>query len=443
MQTSRPSSVSHKPAWSPQSWRSQPVHEQRIIYADESHLHAVLTRLSELPPLVTPARIEAARKRYAAAARGEAFLLLGGDCAESFDDTKDHIIAQKIELLYSQARRIEAATGLPVHIMARIAGQYSKPRSKLTEITSDGREVSAFRGHNVNGPAITDREPDPNRLLHGYWHSVAILHKLVSTGVPLATAHEALHLPFESSLTKGGYNTSATFLWIGDRTRQLDGAHLEYVRGLRNPIGVKIGPTTNATDVVQILESICGKDSPSEPGRVTLITRMGADQVKSKLPAILAAVKKSPYLPVWMCDPCHGNTFSHQGNKTRSLEVMLREVKYTIDALAAHGLHLGGLHLEQTGEQVVECVDAVPDELDHVDLRSNYKSLCDPRLSREQAQRFVDKVSDMLSDVEKVGKQRCRDGQEEYRARFLGTPPSVSPLELIPSLVHGVPRVSI
>ncbi|KAG8426771.1 hypothetical protein J3459_007819 [Metarhizium acridum] len=395
MQTSRPSSVSHKPAWSPQSWRSQPVHELRIIYADESHLHAVLTRLSELPPLVTPARIEAARKRYAAAARGEAFLLLGGDCAESFDDTKDHIIAQKIELLYSQARRIEAATGLPVHIMARIAGQYSKPRSKLTEITSDGREVSAFRGHNVNGPAITDREPDPNRLLHGYWHSVAILHKLVSTG------------------------------------------------GLRNPIGVKIGPTTNATDVVQILESICGKDSPSEPGRVTLITRMGADQVKSKLPAILAAVKKSPYLPVWMCDPCHGNTFSHQGNKTRSLEVMLREVKYTIDALAAHGLHLGGLHLEQTGEQVVECVDAVPDELDHVDLRSNYKSLCDPRLSREQAQRFVDKVSDMLSDVEKVGKQRYRDGQEEYRARFLGTPPSVSPLELIPSLVHGVPRVSI
>lgn len=237
-------------------------------------------------------------------------------------------------------------------------------------------------------------------------------------------------------MTKGNYNTSATLLWIGERTRQLDGAHLEYVRGIRNPIGVKIGPTTSGTDVIRILELICG-ENPSEPGRVTLITRMGANQAKSKLPAILTAVKNSPFLPVWMCDPCHGNTFSHRGRKTRSIEVMLREVEHTVDALAAHGLHLGGLHLEQTGEDVVECVDAPLGEQDNVDLRSNYKSLCDPRLSGQQARRFVEVVAEMLKRVEKTRKKhyKTHHGQDST-ALFRATSSGLPVREFLPSFVH-------
>lgn len=169
-----------------------PVHEQQIVYHDESHLHAVLTRLSELPPLVTPGKIEVARKRLVAAARGDAFLLLGGDCAESFDDTTDQIIHQKLELLDSQARRLEVAIGRPVQIIARMAGQYSKPRSTLTETTSSGRKVSAFRGHNINGPDLADREPDPKKLLLGYWHSVAILHKVGSSRYAATTTSKCV-----------------------------------------------------------------------------------------------------------------------------------------------------------------------------------------------------------------------------------------------------------
>jgi len=196
-------------------------------------------------------------------------------------------------------------------------------------------------------------------------------------------------------MTKGAYNCSATFLWIGERTRQLDGAHIEYVRGLRNPIGVKIGPSTKPIDVLNILEVLCG-DNPSEPGRVTLITRIGVDKVNTVLPDILKAVQNSSFFPVWMCDPCHGNTFSHHGVKTRCTATMLREVEQTIVILAAQGVTLGGLHLEQTGENVVECVDSVPLDTDDINLRDNYKSLCDPRMSRAQAQAFIESVAVML-----------------------------------------------
>lgn len=171
----------HRGEWTPTSWRLMPIHMQQVIYEDEVFLKQVLARLSELPGLVSPEQIEAARKHYAEAARGESFILIGGDCAESFDDTKDHIIAQKMDLLNYQAHHIEFVTGLPVHITARLAGQYAKPRSQPMEALPDGRLVHAFRGHNINGPGLSQREPDPRRLLHGYWHSLAVLHKLTSS----------------------------------------------------------------------------------------------------------------------------------------------------------------------------------------------------------------------------------------------------------------------
>ena len=196
------------------------------------------------------------------------------------------------------------------------------------------------------------------------------------------------------------YNTSATFLWVGERTRQLDGAHLEYLRGLRNPIGIKIGPSTTPVEVLTLLELLCG-DNPSEPGRVTLIFRFGADKVSTVLPPILQAVKNSQFNPVWMCDPCHGNTISRYGVKTRSMATMLGEVKQVIAMLAAHGMHLGGLHLEQTGEEdVLECVET-EDFGEDVKPGENYKSLCDPRLSGAQARTFVARVAEMLVAVER------------------------------------------
>lgn len=174
-------SSARRPGWSATSWRSMPVHAQQAVYEDDQLLEDVLSRLAGLPPLVNPDDVEAARAHYAAAARGEAFLLVGGDCAESFDDTKDHIIGQKMNLLANQARHIESTTGVTVHITARLAGQYSKPRSQLMETLPDGRQVHAFRGHNINGAAESDRKPDPKKLLHGWWHSLAVLHKLKSS----------------------------------------------------------------------------------------------------------------------------------------------------------------------------------------------------------------------------------------------------------------------
>ncbi|KAF2806141.1 class II DAHP synthetase family protein [Mytilinidion resinicola] len=382
----------HSKEWSRDSWKSMPIHEQGIAYPDMAHLNHVLQRLAELPPLVSPASIESAREQHAAAARGEAFLLVGGDCAESFDDIKTDIISQKVSLLANQANHIEAVTGLPVHVTGRMAGQYSKPRSQLIETLADGRRVSAFRGHNINGPDIADREPDPQRLLPGYWHSVAIMHVL-STAEKVHTAHEALHLPMEAALTKDRSNTSATFLWVGERTRQLDGAHLEYVRGLRNPIGVKIGPSTSPADLLNTLGRLC-YDREGEEGRVTIITRFGAEKVGAVLPALVEAVRASPFRPVWMCDPCHGNGFTKSGVKTRKTTTLLSEVAQTIRILDRFGAHLGGLHLEQTGEEVTECVG--PESLVSDDLGKHYTSLCDPRLSGTQAMWLVERVAEIV-----------------------------------------------
>ncbi|KAK4141748.1 class II DAHP synthetase [Dichotomopilus funicola] len=434
--------LTQRRAWSPTSWQSSPTHAQQVLYPPHTHplLAITLARLADLPPLVNPSTIDTVRSNHAAAARGEAFLLVGGDCAESFDDTTDAIVGLKMDLLNRQAEVLERALGekVPVHVTARLAGQYSKPRSQLMETLVDGRTVHAFRGHNVNGASAEDREPDPRKLLHGWWHALAVLHKLSSSLMntdkkqrkPIYTAHEALHLPLETALTTPTtrYNTSAAFLWIGERTRQLDGAHLEYARGLRNPVGVKIGPTTTPEEVIAVLTLLSGPldskegEERGEEGKVTLIPRLGVDKASIVLPPILRAIQASGLpAPVWMCDPCHGNTFAvdtgPENNgavvKTRCPTTMLREVEQVIEVLGEFGVQLGGLHLEQTGEDVVECVDKGVLFLSSSSSSERYKSLCDPRLSGSQALEFVEKVAEMLVKARAMGEETEKQGVVE------------------------------
>ncbi|KAL5366538.1 class II DAHP synthetase family protein [Aspergillus floccosus] len=402
--------------WTPQSWRKRPAIAQEIEYKEPLALEEVLRTVASLPPLVSPVKIELARQHFAAAARGEAFVLQGGDCAESFQDVRPLIVQQKVQLLLEQSRLVSDALGLPVVTVGRIAGQYAKPRSCPFENLVDGTQVYSFRGENINGIHPHDRTPDPNRLLQAYFHSRATLDLMKacpalptppsgdSTAFPakelfrtnlldelgqgaIYTSHEALHLPYESAVTHGRYNTSATFVWIGERTRQPNGPHIEYVRGIRNPIGIKIGPNMRPQELVELLDIILPPQdgSDTQDGRVTLITRLGADQVETVLPPLIHAVRKAGHRPVWMCDPCHGNTKVTPGRiKTRCVETIVREIVRTFETHRAHGSFLGGLHLEQTGEFVTECVDAWESYCEQ-DLTTNYRSLCDPRLSYVQA----------------------------------------------------------
>lgn len=402
--------------WTPHSWRKRPSVAQEIVYNDPTAHDDVCDTLNSLPPLVSTVKIELARLHFRAAAIGKAFIIQGGDCAERFQDVRPLIVQQKVRLLQEQAQMIRNTLRLPVVAVGRIAGQYAKPRSCAFELCPDGSKVYSFRGENINGCHPDDREPDPYRLLQGYFHSRAtldlmksclsaptppsydstgsqereistndILHDLGHNSV--FTSHEALHLPYESAVTHGRYNTSATFLWVGERTRQLNGPHIEYIRGIRNPIGIKIGPSMKPQELVALLDAI-GPDETGtqyEAGRVVLIARLGADKVKSVLPEFIQAVREAGHRPVWMCDPCHGNTVStSSGIKTRCLDTMLQEVNLSYDVHQAEGSYLGGLHLEQTGEHVTECIDSWATGRD-MNLASNYRSLCDPRLSYAQA----------------------------------------------------------
>ncbi|KAF4264364.1 hypothetical protein KXW98_001963 [Aspergillus fumigatus] len=403
--------------WTPQSWRKRPAIAQEIEYKEPLALEEVLRTVASLPPLVSPVKIELARKHFAAAARGEAFIIQGGDCAESFQDVRPLIVQQKVQLLHEQSRLLRDSLGLPVITVGRIAGQYAKPRSCPFETLADGSQVYSFRGENVHGFHPDDRTPDPSRLLQAYFHARATLdlmkacpplrtppsvdaiaspgRDLFRTNLPgepgqgpIFTSHEALHLPYESAVTHGRYNTSATFVWIGERTRQRNGPHLEYVRGIRNPIGIKVGPTMRPQELVDLLDLIIRQPQDRhdpQDGRVTIITRLGADQVETVLPPLIHAVQKAGHTPVWMCDPCHGNTtVTPSGIKTRCVETIVREVIRTFEVHRASGSFMGGLHLEQTGEFVTECVDAWDTSCER-DLTTNYRSLCDPRLSYIQA----------------------------------------------------------
>ncbi|KAI9803145.1 MAG: hypothetical protein M1833_001216 [Piccolia ochrophora] len=394
--------------WTPQSWTSKPA-AQAVEYPDPLALEHACATLRTLPPLVSPLQIELAREQLRSVACGKAFIIQGGDCAESFHDLQYDLIRAKVELLSKQAHILASALSLPVIQIGRIAGQYAKPRSCPYEILPNGTKIVAFRGHNVNSEKIEERAPDPQRLLSGYFHSSATLNTIgqirqegtktpemmLTQSAQFHTSHEALHMPYESALTQGCYNTSASFIWLGERTRQLNGAHVEYTRGLRNPIGIKVGPTAEPSDIVALLDVL--SPNRSDIGHVTLITRLGAQNVDATLPWLIRAVQASGHTPVWMCDPCHGNTVAGaDGIKTRSVETMLEEVRRTWSTHRSMGSWLGGLHLEQTGENVGECVSG-DGTVDGMTRQGEYTSLCDPRLSAAQALRFVGKVSECIT----------------------------------------------
>ncbi|MFZ5830652.1 MAG: 3-deoxy-7-phosphoheptulonate synthase class II [Planctomycetota bacterium] len=430
-------------SWTPDSWQQKPV-AQRVEYPDAPALGAVLDALRRLPPLVTSGEVESLKLQLAEAARGDRFLLLGGDCAESFDDCRSEVIAAKVKILLKMSIVLVHGSGRRVIRMGRLAGQYAKPRSASTE-TRDGQTLPSYRGDLINrrGFTLEDRTPDPTLLLRGYERAALTLNflrALVQGGftdfrhpglwdlefVNLAresaeyrarmdsvvqsvrfmetlagrslsellsraeifAAHEGLHLDYEQAQTRqvprrqGWYNLSAHFPWIGDRTRAVDGAHVEYFRGIANPIGVKLGPRSTPEEVLALCETL---NPDNEPGRLTLIHRFGANEVERCLPPLLQAVHRARRLVLWCCDPMHGNTITaSSGLKTRNFDDILRELNAAFDVHRATGTVLGGVHFELTGENVTECIGGARG-LTEADLTKAYRSDVDPRLNYEQA----------------------------------------------------------
>lgn len=476
-------SPSHQ-AWSPDSWRSKPI--KQVPDLDPAAVAKATAELQHMPPLVTPKEILKLKSLLRDVARGEAFLLQGGDCAELFEYCNQPAIESKIKLLLQMSLVLILGCNKRVVRIGRMAGQYAKPRSSETETLEDGRVVPSFRGDILNSYDVDHRELDPARLVKAYHYSAATLNysRAASTSgiadlrrpldwdlghvqdpklktkysevvnalktslrfintigavgnsstldtVDLFTSHEGLILEYEQPLTRpyssakrpskastaapyGGqasasdvdieyFDTSAHFLWIGDRTRQIDGAHVEFFRGIANPIGVKVGPTTPTSDLLELLRTL----NPSrEVGKITLITRYGASKVRDLLPAHIRAVEDSEYAGsvVWQCDPMHGNTRSTAtGIKTRRFDDIFDELQETLRIHREQGSNLGGVHLELTGDAVTECMGGSED-LDEADLEVRYTSLCDPRLNEKQALELAFEISHHF---------RCQAREEE------------------------------
>ena len=441
--------------WTPSSWRSRPA-KQMPAYPDRAALEAMEARLAKYPPLVFAGEARRLRQSLALASEGQAFVLQGGDCAESFGDFTANVIRDTFRVLLQMAVVLTFGGSVPVVKMGRMAGQFAKPRSSDTE-TQEGESLPSYRGDIVNGPEFTKaaRAPDPARMELGYFQSAGTLNLLrafanggyadlhevhrwnldFAARSPLAaryqdlasridetlafmqacgmtslntaqvretdfyTSHEALLLPYEQALTRvdsttgDTYACSAHFLWIGDRTRQLDGAHVEFLRGIKNPIGMKVGPTMEADDLLRLIDRLNPGD---EPGRLTLISRMGADAVAQKLPPLLRTVQRAGRKVVWLCDPMHGNTISTASKvKTRSFDAILAEVHRFFDCHAEAGSWPGGVHVEMTGQDVTECVGGAH-RLTEADLGSRYETFCDPRLNAEQSLELAFLVAEAL-----------------------------------------------
>jgi 3-deoxy-7-phosphoheptulonate synthase len=441
--------------WTPETWRARPI-RQVPAYPDPAKLAAMEARLRRFPPLVFAGETRRLKTALATAAEGRAFVLQGGDCAESFADFTADTIRDTFRVLLQMAVVLTFGASVPVVKLGRMAGQFAKPRSSDTE-TVNGETLPSYRGDIVNAPEFTPeaRVPDPARMEFAYFQSAGTLNLLrafASGGYadlhevhrwnlgfversPLAeryrdlsgridetlrfmaacgmssentrdlretdfyTSHEALLLPYEQALTRvdstsgDWYACSAHFLWVGDRTRQADGAHVEFLRGVKNPIGMKAGPSTDPDEMVRIIETL---NPTNEKGRITLIARMGADKVSAKLPPLLRAVKRAGLNVLWLCDPMHGNTMSTAANiKTRSFDAILAEVRGFFDAHAAEGTWAGGVHVEMTGQNVTECVGGAH-RLTEANLTERYESFCDPRLNAEQSLELAFQVAEEL-----------------------------------------------
>ncbi|GAA1852889.1 3-deoxy-7-phosphoheptulonate synthase class II [Microlunatus capsulatus] len=427
---------------------------QQPTYADEGALADVIAKLRTLPPLVFAGECDDLRTKMASVAAGEAFLLQGGDCAETFEGVTADNIQNKLRTLLSMAVVLTYAAQVPIVKVGRMAGQYAKPRSSGTE-TRDGVSLPAYRGDAVNGFAFSpeSREPDPQRLLGVYnassatlnltrafvtggfahlrrvhsWNANFVLSSgagvqyqnladeidralafMVACGidddafrtVDFYSSHEALVMEYEHALTRidsrtrQPYGTSGHFLWIGERTRQLDGAHVELMRHIRNPLGVKLGPTTTADTALELADRL---DPDHEPGRITFITRMGAGKVREVLPEVVAKVTASGRQVAWVCDPMHGNTFeARNGYKTRAFSDVVEELNGFFDVHEELGTWPGGVHVELTGDDVTECVGG-SDDLVEADLVNRYETLCDPRLNRNQSLELAFLVAERLT----------------------------------------------
>jgi len=446
--------------WTPNSWRDLPV-KQLPTYPDLKALQNIEAELKQQPPLVFAGEIRSLKADLARVSRGEAFLLQGGDCAESFNEFSADKIKDTFKLLMQMAVVLAFSGSCPVVKVGRIAGQFAKPRSSDTEII-DGVELPSYRGDNVNSAEFTAeaRIPDPERMLKAYHQSSATLnllrafsrggfadlhqvHKwnqgfvsqspahekyealaaqidqalsfmaacgLNSNNTPqlsettLYTSHEALLLPYEEaltrqdSLTNGWYDCSAHMLWIGDRTRQPDHAHVEFLRGVQNPVGVKVGPTTQVDDLKRLLEIL---NPENEAGRINLIARMGADKIGDHLPQLVRAVNDLGVNVVWSNDPMHGNTVkASSGYKTRSVDAILSEMKSFFEIHNAEGSYAGGVHFEMTGNHVTECVGGAY-QITESALAERYITQCDPRLNADQSLELAFMIADTLKAARK------------------------------------------
>ena len=441
--------------WKINSWRKYPV-KHIPNYEDEKELNMVLNKLNSSPPLVFAGETRHLKDQLSNVVDGKAFLLQGGDCAESFAEFHPDNIRDTFKLFLQMSLVMTYSASLPVVKLGRIAGQFSKPRSAPTEKIGD-KELPSYLGDNINGIEFDEksRRPDPKRLFRAYSQSASTLNLLraFSNGgfadlkkvhtwnlgyiktspqakkfkdledkiadalafmeacgitpefnrrlytVNFWTSHEALHLPFEESMTRvdsttGEYHdTSAHFVWIGDRTRQIDGGHVEFCRGIENPIGIKCGPTSKAEDIVKICEKINPKN---EKGKITLISRYGHDKVEKFLPKLIRGVMKEGLNVIWSCDPMHGNTLvSTNGFKTRPFNNVVNEVKNVFEVHQSEGSYAGGLHIEMTGQNVTECTGGAKN-ISEQDLSSRYHTHCDPRLNADQALELAFLISDEI-----------------------------------------------
>jgi 3-deoxy-7-phosphoheptulonate synthase len=441
--------------WSPDSWRARPA-DQQPDWPDPDRLDRVQKTLGGLPPLVFAGEARRLTARLGEAAAGRAFLLQAGDCAESFAEFSADAIRDKLKVILQMAVILTYGAGVPVVKLGRMAGQFGKPRSSPTERVGD-LELPSFRGHMVNddAPVPELRVPDPERMLAAYHQSASTLNlvRAFTTGgfadlsqvhawnqefvasstagqryeaiaqeidralrfmracgieleseatlrqVDFWTSHDALVLPYEEALTRQDslsgdwYDCSAHLLWIGERTRRLDGAHVDFFRGVHNPLGVKLGPEVTEDEVVALCAAL---DPDRIPGRLTLITRMGAQLISHRLPPLVRAVADAGHPVLWVCDPMHGNTFTSEGGrKTRHFEQVLSEIQGFFDVHRAEGTWPGGVHLELTGDHVTECLGGAEEVLED-DLPLRYTTTCDPRLNARQSIDLAFRVAEML-----------------------------------------------
>ncbi len=449
--------------WNLNNWKKLPA-KHIPEYKDLKELNLVLDKIKKYPPLVFAGETRSLKKSLAKVVDGKAFLLQGGDCAESFAEFHPDNIRDTFKAILQMSLVLTYSTFLPIVKVGRIAGQFSKPRSALTE-KKNGKELPSYLGDNINGMEFDEkaREPDAKRLFRAYSQSASTLNLLraFSQGgfadlrqvhlwnlgfinnktkgkykeiedkisdaisfmeacginpdtnrklrtVNFYTSHEALLLPFEEAMTRvdsttGEYHdTSAHFVWIGDRTRQLDGAHVEFCRGIKNPIGLKCGPTLKPDELIKL----CNVLNPdNEPGRLTLISRFGASNVEKYLPKLIRAIKKEGLKVIWSCDPMHGNTIkATNGFKTRPFENVLKEVKNFFAIHPSEGTYAGGLHVEMTGQDVTECTGGAQ-KISEKELSDRYRTHCDPRLNATQALELAFMISEELKKNSKYSKK--------------------------------------